>query len=91
MAKFIATYPNVSATWLLTGEEPMLKPDTNAADGQQDATSTQETSAYFKQLLDKIEEQAKTIGKLELQIEQLERRRGDNAGDAQSSGIANVG
>ncbi len=36
-------------------------------------------------------EQAEEIGRLKARIEELERHRGDNAGHALSSDIANVG
>lgn len=42
-------------------------------------------------LIEKIAEQAEEIGRLKARIEELERHRGDNAGRAQSSDIANVG
>lgn len=38
-----------------------------------------------------IRKQAEEIGRLKARIEELERRRGDNAGHARSSGIADVG
>ena len=41
--------------------------------------------------LDRIAEQAEEIGRLKARIEELERRREDNAGRAQNSDIAGVG
>ena len=38
-----------------------------------------------------VREQAEEIGRLKARIEELERSRGDNAGHARSSGIADVG
>ena len=38
-----------------------------------------------------IREQAEEIGRLKARIEELERRRGDSASDAQTSSIASVG
>ena len=38
-----------------------------------------------------IREQAEEIGRLKARVEELERRRGDSASDAQTSGIANAG
>lgn len=38
-----------------------------------------------------IREQAEKIGQLKARVAELERCRGDNAGDAQNSGIVNVG
>ena len=43
------------------------------------------------ELISIVREQAEEIGRLKARIEELERRRGDNAGHAQSSDIANVG
>lgn len=48
-------------------------------------------SPIIGHLLNTIKEQAEEIGRLKARIEELERRRGDNAGHAQSSDIANVG
>jgi plasmid maintenance system antidote protein VapI len=62
-----------------------------------DKTVTKETGTkdeqtpIITQLLDTIKEQAEEIGRLKARNEELERRRGDNAGHAQSSDIANVG
>lgn len=56
---------------------------TTSDDNRETATPT-----YF---VDKIASQAEEIGRLKARIEELERRRGDNAGHAQSSDIANVG
>ena len=86
----VENYPHFSAQWLLTGEGPMLKTDTSAADGRH-TTAPEAPAQYVTQLLNTIRELSEQIGRLKARIEELERRRGDNAGRAQSSDIANVG
>ena len=49
------------------------------------------TFPQFDQLITTITEQAEEIGRLKARIEELERRRGDDAGYAQNSNIANAG
>lgn len=80
---------NLSSDWLLTGEGKMLRQeDKGEVNHQNDAPPD---SALIEHLLDKIAAQAEEIGRLKQLVSQLERRRGDNAGHAQSSDIANVG
>lgn len=74
------SYPSVNIDWIIMGEgEPFIsdKPET-----QQGNTSM---------FLDRIAEQAEEIGRLKARIEELERRRGDNASDVQTSSIASAG
>lgn len=74
------SYPSVNIDWIIMGEgEPFIS--------DQPVSHQGDTSMF----LDRIAEQAEEIGRLKARIAELERRRGDNAGDAQSSGIANVG
>ena len=84
---------DLSAQWLLTGEGPMLKTDTSATDGRHTTApeAPEAPAQYVTQLLNTIRELSEQIGRLKARIEELERRRGDNAGCAQSSDIANVG
>ena len=74
------SYPSVNIDWIIMGEgEPFIsdKPGTQQGD----------TSMF----LDRIAEQAEEIGRLKARIEELERRRGDNASDVQTSSIASAG
>ncbi|MBQ9665298.1 MAG: transcriptional regulator [Bacteroidaceae bacterium] len=74
------SYPSVNIDWIIMGEgEPFIsdKPETQQGD----------TSMF----LDRIAEQAEEIGRLKARIEELERRRGDNASDVQTSSIASAG
>lgn len=74
------SYPSVNIDWIILGEgEPFISDKPVVQQG--------DTSMF----LDRIAEQAEEIGRLKARIEELERRRGDNAGHAQSSDIANVG
>lgn len=81
--KILCAYPNLSATWLLTGEGEMLQSCAEETLATGDPTITQ--------LLAKITEQAEQIGALKEQIKQLQREKGKDVPDAQTSVIANVG
>lgn len=74
------SYPSVNIDYILMGEgEPFISDKPVVQQG--------ETSMF----LDRIAEQAEEIGRLKARIEELERRRGDSASDAQTSSIASVG
>lgn len=79
--KILYTYPQLSGEWLMTGRGEMYR-------------AKSEGGVVVKgngELINIIREQAEEIGRLKARIEELERRRGDNAGDAPSSNIVNVG
>ena len=74
------SYPSVNVDYIIMGEgEPFISDKPVVQQG--------ETSMF----LDRIAEQAEEIGRLKALIEELERRRGDSASDAQTSSIASVG
>lgn len=74
------SYPSVNIDYIIMGEgEPFISDKPVVQKG--------ETSMF----LDRIAEQAEEIGRLKARIEELERRRGDSASDAQTSSIASVG
>lgn len=74
------SYQSVNIDYIIMGEgEPFISDKPVVQQG--------ETSMF----LDRIAEQAEEIGRLKARIEELERRRGDDAGHARSSGIADVG
>lgn len=52
---------------------------------------SQPANTDFSQFINKIAEQAEEIGQLRERIAQLQREKGKNASDAQTSDIANVG
>lgn len=81
--KILCAYPNLSATWLLTGVGEMLQSSPGVPQGASDAT--------IDRLLAKITEQAETIGALKEQIKQLQREKGKDVSDVLTSGVANVG
>ena len=65
------SYPSVNIDYIIMGEgEPFISDKPVVQQG--------ETSMF----LDRIAEQAEEIGRLKARIEELERRRGDNAGHA---------
>lgn len=80
--KILYAYPNLSATWLLTGVGEMLQSSPGVPQGASDAT--------IDRLLAKITEQAETIGALKEQIKQLQREKGKDVSDVQTSGVANA-
>lgn len=93
-----------SASWILNGQGPMLQPGVLKGRSKPAITidplpefplTSEGVCQMFMEILrDKdyrFAEQAEEIGRLKARIEELERRRGDNAGHAQSSDIANVG
>ena len=93
-----------SASWILNGQGPMLQPGelkgrskpAIAIDPLPEFPLTSEgvCQMFIEILRDKdyrFAEQAEEIGRLKARIEELERHRGDNAGHALSSDIANVG
>lgn len=84
LENILSVYPELSPLWLITGEGSMLR-------HKDEAPPQNEQSIIVSQLLNTIKEQAEEIGHLKAHIEELERRRGDNAGDAQNSIIANAG
>lgn len=83
LENILSVYPELSATWLLTGVGEMLQSSSGVPQGASDAT--------IDRLLAKITEQAETIGALKEQIKQLQREKGKGVSDAQTSTIANVG
>ncbi len=75
------SYPQVNIEWIVMGEgEPFISADNKTASAQ-DATM----------FLDRVAQQAEEIGRLKARIAELERRRGDNAPDAQSDNVAHAG
>lgn len=79
----VENYPLYSSRWLLTGKGEMLLQPTKENDEK-----NSDSPSY---LIEKIADQAEEIGRLKARIEELERNKGDNAGDAPGSSIANVG
>lgn len=93
-----------SAAWILNEQGPMLVP--GKLNGRSKPaiavgpipdfplTSDGVCQMFIEIMRDKdfrMQEQSEEIGRLKARIEELERRRGDNAGHAQTSGIASVG
>lgn len=65
--KILIRYSQISADWLLTGQGGMLK-KTDIASNDSSLTDGQ-----FKYFVDKLEAQAKEIGRLEHEIENLRK------------------
>lgn len=62
LASLIIAYPDISAEWLLTGEGSMQKSENTAE------TLSVSDSAAIKILVDKVEEQAKKIERLDAEL-----------------------
>ena len=82
------SYPNVNIEWVIMGEGEMFHTQ----------LQTTQTTGFEDKLLNVIQEkdsvireQAEEIGQLRERIAQLQREKGKNASDAQTSDIANVG
>ena len=82
LENILSVYPELSVTWLLTGEGEMLQSSPGVPQGASDAT--------IDRLLAKITEQAETIGALKEQIKQLQREKGKDVSDVLTSGVANA-
>lgn len=82
LENILSVYPELSVTWLLTGEGEMLQSSPGVPQGASDAT--------IDRLLAKITEQAETIGALKEQIKQLQREKGKDVSDVRTSGVANA-
>ena len=68
--------------------------DTNNKSASNQANSNFDSTPFLELIREKdniIREQAEEIGQLRERIAQLQREKGKNASDAQTSGIANVG
>lgn len=96
LEKIVITY-EVNAMWLLTGLGNVSLPN-QPEDVPVPLTETSSILEFFKQYEPyiqskdaKIIQQAEEIGRLKERINQLEREKGKNVSDAQTSGIANVG
>jgi len=87
IVKILTEYQDLSAEWLLRGEGDMIR----GVHEQEPLIDTSTLNNPPTFLIDKIAEQAEEIGRLKAQIDELKRRRGDNAGGARSSAIADVG
>ncbi len=90
LENILRVYEDISAEWLVTGKGEMLKENIN-----DENTSSHETiqahSALTQNLIATIQEQAEEIGRLKERIAQLEKGKGKDVSDAQTSGVANVG
>lgn len=107
LEKILSTYPEISPTWLMTGNGSMLKtkgtpsrqeapleaiPATKGTKNIQDHGKKEEKDNHLiNKLLDRIAQQAEEIGRLKSRIEELERHRGETASDAPASAIAHAG
>lgn len=82
------SYPSVNIEWVIMGEGEMFHTQSQPT----------QTTGFEDKLLNVIQEkdsvireQAEEIGQLRERIAQLQREKGKNASDAQTSDIANVG
>lgn len=98
---------HINLDWLIYGEGEMLKTICSSGGTPSDERptlndkgikfpannqgKTQENTSQQEYLINIIVEQAEEIGRLKARIEELERAKGDNAGHATSSAIADAG
>lgn len=81
------SYPETNIEWVIMGEGDMFT-------SQQPTNTTGLEGKLLDMLQDKdriIREQAEEVGQLRERISSMERRKGENASNARSSDIANVG
>ena len=97
LSNIVISY-DVNALWLLTGAGHPLQPNKQPEEPPKTLTSDASIKDFFDQFDPylqrkdaKIIQQAEEIGRLKARIEELERRRGDNASDVQTSSIASAG
>ena len=85
----VDNYPRYSTRWLLTGEGSMLVDEGAAptANGAQPVTN----DAGAAQMVDRMLEMAKEIGRLQEQVRQLTIEQEKNAARANTASIANAG
>lgn len=79
--RILEEYPYLSIEWLLTGNGNMKKLQEHDVP----------TSIDIHQLINKIAEQAKEIGRLEQALEDAKRKKGSPAYDAHTAPIADAG
>lgn len=80
LMKLIENCPEINPIWLLTGDGGMLKSDTESANTQESPIAV--TGDQFKYFIDKIELQAKEIGRLEQEVEQLKKLEKNSSDDS---------
>jgi len=83
--KILYAYPQLSATWLLTGVGNMVQVPQN-----EDKDVPCSSDSTIERLVAQITDQAIEIGSLREQIRQLKREKGKNVSDALTSGIADA-
>lgn len=86
LVSILEKYVEVDANWLLTGRGKMKSSTTPAT-----TETEQDNSVLTQNLLDRLEVQAKLVGRLEAEVEALRKKTNDitDAGDA--SCVAAVG
>ena len=89
VTKIIETFVEINPRWLLTGEGSMLVDEGAAptANGAQPVTN----DAGAAQMVDRMLEMAKEIGRLQEQVRQLTIEQEKNAARANTASIANAG
>lgn len=89
VTKIIETFVEINPRWLLTGEGSMLVDEGAAptANGVQPVTN----DAGAAQMVDRMLEMAKEIGRLQEQVRQLTIEQEKNAARANTASIANAG
>ncbi len=95
ITKFYTAYPNINIEWLMTGNGDMYLETNNFATMQEKEQKIDDKNAssveIITELVSTIQAQAEEIGRLKERISQLEREKGKDVSDAQTSGVANAG
>ncbi|MDH6357212.1 hypothetical protein [Parabacteroides sp. PF5-9] len=84
MAKFIATFPDISLEWLIKGKGDMV------VSHKQIRLKEEISPGLEDKLLNKISQQAEEIGKLKNEIEHLKKDQKFGRPDAEAAGVADV-
>ena len=77
LENILSIYPDLSPSWLLTGEGSMLRPSAVGEPEPREAmplATTPSIQPQFESLIATIREQAEEIGRLKARIDMLERR-----------------
>lgn len=94
LENILKTYPDLSPIWLVSGVGEMLLDNMQQVAQNINSQNDGIEDKLLRIIQEKdnvIREQAEEIGQLRERIIQMERRRGKDASDAPTSGVANVG
>ena len=79
------SYPSINLNWLITGEGEMFDSDQKVHAQKTSETENESPMSQSLELINKLLEQAKEIGKLENEIKNLQEKLGKGQAGAKSS------